>query len=188
MRARCLRLWLQDGWPSFRLAHTLLPSLTSRPLLALWSSHEHHSIFFLIALLTFYTKIGAIRCIYALFGSLVSHGLIDSSSSLFFCFFVVLPSFLIITHCLYPLFYNFFIYYHVSFFATSDDFSHFNAWRTVMSHSTPISWTSVRRSLVEKVLVRESSPTSLFESISISLCILRGVHLLIFRVCAKKKR
>ena len=35
LRARCLRLWLQDGWPSFQLAHTLLPLLTFKPLLAL---------------------------------------------------------------------------------------------------------------------------------------------------------
>ena len=84
LRAWCLRLWLQDGWPSFWLAHTLLPSLTSRPSLALWALHEHHSLFFLITLLTFYTEIGALRYIYALFGILISYGLIDSSSSLFF--------------------------------------------------------------------------------------------------------
>ena len=36
-------------------------------------------------------------------------------------------------------------------------------------------------------LVRESLPTSLFESISISLCILSGAHLLTFGVCASKK-
>ena len=36
-------------------------------------------------------------------------------------------------------------------------------------------------------LVRESSSTSLFERISISLCILSGARLLIFRVCASKK-
>ena len=35
--------------------------------------------------------------------------------------------------------------------------------------------------------VRESLYMLLFESISISLCVLNGVHLLIFRVCAKKK-
>ena len=41
---------------------------------------------------------------------------------------------------------------------------------------------------LEGHLVRESSLTSLFESISISLCILREVHLLIFRVCASKRK
>ena len=81
LRARCLKPWLQDGWPSFRLAHTLLPLLTSKPLLALWASHEHYNLFFLITLFTFYTGIGALRCIYALFRSLMSHELIDSSSS-----------------------------------------------------------------------------------------------------------
>ena len=40
----------------------------------------------------------------------------------------------------------------------------------------------------EDHLVRESSCTSLFESISIPLCILRGVHLLIFRVWGGKKK
>ena len=85
LRARCLRPWSQDRWPPFRLAHTLLPLLTSKPLLALWALHEHHNIFFLVALLTFYNRIRPLWCIYALFGSLMSHGLIDSSSSLFFC-------------------------------------------------------------------------------------------------------
>ena len=85
LRARCLRSWLQNGRPSFRLTHTLLPSLTSRPLLTLWALHEHYSLFFLIAVLTFYIGTGAFWCIYALFGSLMSHGLIDSSSSLFCC-------------------------------------------------------------------------------------------------------
>ena len=41
---------------------------------------------------------------------------------------------------------------------------------------------------LEGHLVRESSPTSLFESISISLCILREVHLLIFKVCTSKRK
>ena len=84
LRAQCLRPWLQDGWPSFRLAHTLLPLLTSEPLISFLALHEHHSLFFLIVLLTFYTEIGAFWCIYILFGSFMSHGLIDSSSSLFF--------------------------------------------------------------------------------------------------------
>ena len=60
LRAWCFRLWLKDGWPSFWLTHTLLPLLTSRPLLALWALHEHHSLLFLIALLIFYTGIGAL--------------------------------------------------------------------------------------------------------------------------------
>ena len=44
------------GWVAFILVSSLLPLLTSRPLLALWASHEHHNIFFLIALLTFYIE------------------------------------------------------------------------------------------------------------------------------------
>ena len=48
-----------------------------------------------------------------------------------------------------------FLCYHVSFHARSDDLSHFNAWKTVMSPSTPISWTLVQRSLVEKVILLE---------------------------------
>ena len=146
LRARCLRPWLQDGWPLFRLAHTLLPLLTSRPLLALWSSHEHHNIFFLIALITFYTGIGAFLCIYALFGSLMSHGLINSSFSLFFLSsYHRFSSYLIV--------YILCLYHRVSFYAMSDNFSHFNAWKIVMSLFTPISWTLVRRSLVDKVIL-----------------------------------
>ena len=75
LRAWCLRPWLLDRWPSFWLAHTLLPLLTSKPLLALWTSYERHSLFFLITLLTFFTKIGDFWYIYALFESLMSHGL-----------------------------------------------------------------------------------------------------------------
>ena len=37
-------------------------------------------------------------------------------------------------------------------------------------------------------LVRESSSTSLFECVSISLCILSEAHLLIFRVCSSKRK
>ena len=113
----------------------------------------------------------------------------DLLTHLLHYFFVVLPSFFIIPHCLYPLFYNFFIYYHVSFFATSDDFSHFNAWRTVMSPSTPSSWTLVWRSLVKKVIL----------SMRVCICHCLRVYpfhnvfsvefiCLIFRVCEEKKR
>ena len=74
------------GWVTFILVSSHpIPLLTSGPLIALWASYDHHNIFFLIALLTFYTVIGALWCIYALFGSLMSHGLIDSYFSLFFC-------------------------------------------------------------------------------------------------------
>ena len=37
----------------------------------------------------------------------------------------------------------------------SDNLSHFSAWRTVMFLSTPISWTLVQRSLVEKFILLE---------------------------------
>ena len=43
--------------------------------------------------------------------------------------------------------------HHISFYAMSDDLLHFNAWRTIISLSPPISWTLVRRSLVEKVIL-----------------------------------
>ena len=81
--AGCLRPWSQNGWPSFRLAHTLLPLLTSRPLLALWASHEHHSLLFLIALFTFYIGIGALQCMHALFRSFTSLGPRGAFSSLY---------------------------------------------------------------------------------------------------------
>ena len=173
------------GWPSFQLAHTLLPLLISRPLLALWASHGHHSIFFLIALLTFYTGVRALRYIYALFGSLMSHELIDSSFSLFF--FVVLPSFFIILIYIYPLFYPLILSSHFflchewwSFTFQCMENDHIPLPSYLMDISSEIlSW--------ESHLVKESLPTSLFESISISLCILRWAHLLIFRVCASKK-
>ena len=88
MRAWCLRSWLQYGWPLFRLVCTLLPLLTYGPLLALWASHEQHNLFFLIDVLTLYTKIGALWCIYALFGNFHEPWTIDSPSSLLF---IILP-------------------------------------------------------------------------------------------------
>ena len=106
------------------------------------------AFFFIIALLTFYTGIGALWCIYALFGSLMSHRLIDSSSSLLlFLSYHHFSSYLFV----YILFRS----HHISFYAMSDDISHFNAWRTVISLSTPISLTLVQRSLVEKVILSE---------------------------------
>ena len=45
--------------------------------------------------------------------------------------------------------------HHISFYVMNDDLSHFSAWRTVMSFSTPISWTLVRRFLIEKVILLE---------------------------------
>ena len=73
---------------------------------------------------------------------------------LHYYFFVVLPSFFIIPLCLY-LCSILCLYHHISFYAISDDLSHFNAWMIVISLSTPISWTLVRRSLVEKVILSE---------------------------------
>ena len=115
-------------------------------MLALWALHEHYNIFFLVALLTFYAGIGVLRCIYALFGSLMSHGLIDSSSSLFFCCPTIIfhHTSLFISFVLSFVFVIAFIY-----------LSHFNAWRMFISLSTSISWTLVQRSLVEKVILLE---------------------------------
>ena len=45
-----------------------------------------------------------------------------------------------------------FIYF---FYAMGNDLSHFSAWGMVISPSTPISWTLVQRSLVEKVILLE---------------------------------
>ena len=119
-------------------------------------------LFFLIALLTFYTKIGVLLCICALFKSFMSHGLIDSPSSFFYFLFYLtiilhytslfisfVPSFVFFIVFIY-LFYLFFIFY-----VMVNDLSHFSAWRMVISPSTPISWTLVQRSLVERVILLE---------------------------------
>ena len=174
LRTWCLRPWLQDGWPSFWLAHTLLPLLTSRPLLALWASHEHYNFFFLIALLTFYTRIGVLQYIYALFGSLMSHGLIDSSSSLFF---VVLSSFLVVPLCLYPLFYHLSLlsrffpcheWWSFTFQCMEDGHVPFHSYLMDVG-SEILNW--------EGHFFRESLYTTLFKNIFVSLCILSGAHL-----------
>ena len=172
-------------WPSFWLAHTLLPLLTFGPLLALWTSHEHHSIFFLISLLTFYTGIRVFWCIYILFESFMSCGLIGSPSSLFFC----LPNISLHHTSLFISFVSFFIFFHHIFLCPEWWF--FTFWCREDGHIPFHSYLMDISSKIlnlEGYLVRESSLTSLFESISISLCILREVHLLIFRVCASKRK
>ena len=150
LRAQCLRPWLYDGWPSFRLAYTLLPLLTSKPLLALWASHEHYSLFFLITLLTFYIRIRVFWCIFSLFGNFMSHGLIGSHSSLF-CylsniilyhtslFISFVPSFVfVITFLSMPWVMIFHILMHGG---------------QSYPLSIPSSWTLVWISLVEKVIL-----------------------------------
>ena len=122
-------------------------------MLALWASCQHHRLFILITLLTFYIEIGALWCIYALFRSFMNHVLIDSLSSLFF----YCPNIIFHHTSLFISFVPFFcLCYHFFFFyVMSDDFSYFSAWRTITSFSTPISWTLVQRSLVEKVILSE---------------------------------
>ena len=110
MRAWCLRSWLQYGWPLFRLVCTLLPLLTYEPLLALWASHGHHSLLFLIALLTFYTGTGALQCMHALFRSFMSLGPRGTSFSLSFPIIASLD--FITLHRLCPLSYLLLVWHH----------------------------------------------------------------------------
>ena len=117
-------------WPSFQLAHTLLPLLTSRPSLALWTLHEHHSHFFLIALLTFYTGIGALQCMYALFRSFVSLGPRGASFSLSFP--IVASLHFITLHRLCHLSYLLLALHHF-LPSPSGDHPQFITWRVVMS-------------------------------------------------------
>ena len=77
--------------------------------------------------------------------------------------------------------------HHISFYAMSDNISYFSAWKTVMSPSTPISWTLVWRSLIEKVILSERVCTHH----CLRVCQFHYVFLvkficLIFRVCEKK--
>ena len=103
-------------------------------------------------------------------------------------FFVVLPSFFIILIYIYPLFYplilssHFFLcheWWSFTFQCIEDGHVPFHSYLMDIG-SEILSW--------EGHLVRESSCISLLESISIPLCILRGVHLLIFRVWGGKKK
>ena len=127
-------------WPSFQLAHTLLPLLTSRPSLALWTLHEHHSHFFLIALLTFYTGIGALQCMYALFRSFVSLGPRGASFSLSFP--IVASLHFITLHRLCHLSYLLLALHHF-LPSPSGDHPQFITWRVVMSFPPSISRTLV---------------------------------------------
>ena len=103
---------------------------------------------------------------------------IDLLTHLLHYFFVVLPSFFIIPHCLYPLSLSsrFFLcheWWPFTFQCMEDSHVLFHSY--LMDFGLEIlSW--------EGHFVRESSCTSLFKSISISLRIFNGVHLLMF-VC-----
>ena len=97
-------------------------------------------------------------------------------------------SFLIISHCLYHLFYHlslslhFFLcheWWSFTFQCMEDGHVPFHSYLMDIG-SEILSW--------QGHLVKKSSCTSLFESISISLCILSGVRLLIFKVCASKRK
>ena len=103
-------------------------------------------------------------------------------------FVVVLTSFFIVLHCLYILFHLLYLLPHLfpylkwwSFTFQCMDEGHVPFHSYLMDIGLKIlSW--------KCHFFRESLSTSLFESISISLCILNGVHLLIFRVCTGKKK
>ena len=75
--------------------------------------------------------------------------LINSPSSLFCCCPTIISHHTSLVISFVPSF--FFVI--TFFYALGDDFSYFNAWRTVTSFSTPISWTLIWRSLVEKVIL-----------------------------------
>ena len=80
------------------------------PLLALWASHEHHSLLFLIALLTFYTGIGALQCMHAWFRSFMSLGPRGASFSLSFP--IIASLHFITLHRLRPLSYLLLVLHH----------------------------------------------------------------------------
>ena len=62
------------------------PLLTYRPLLAHWASHVHYNISFLLSYSRFHTRIGALWCMHALFGSLMSLGPTGASFSHYFSY------------------------------------------------------------------------------------------------------
>ena len=106
---------------------------------------------------------------------------------IFFIIFFVVPSFFIIPFCLYHLFYplslssRFFLCKEWwSFIFQCIEDGHIPLHSYLMDIGSEIfSW--------EGHFVGESVYMSLFESISISLCILNGARLLIFKVCASIK-
>ena len=119
---------------------------------------------------------------------------IDLLAHLLYNFVIVLTSFLIIPHCLYPSFHllsllsrlflcldwYIYIYIYIFIFQCIKD-SHIPLHSYLVDISLKIlSW--------KGHLIRESSYTSMFESVSILLCILSGAHLLIFRTCTSKKK
>ena len=151
-------------------------------MLALWTSHDHHSLFFLISLLTFYTGIG-VFWLY-MFYSRVSW-VVDLLAHLLHYFFLLSQhhtSLFISSVSSFIFFHHIFLchgWWSFTFRCMKDGY--------ILLHSYLMDVSSKILNL-EGHLGRESSLTSLFESISISLCILKKVHLLIFRVCAGKRK
>ena len=150
-------------------------------MLALRASHEHHNIFFLTTLLVFYTGIRALWCIYTLFKSVISHGLIGSCSLLFFCHPSIILHYTLLFISFVPFlsllsrFFPCLEWWFFTFQCMENSYIPFYSYLMDIG-SEILSW--------ECHLVRESLYMSLFESTSISLCILKGAHFLIFRVCA----
>ena len=113
LRARCLRLWLQDGWPSFRLAMyhftILIYIVRCQPI-------EPHTclITFLSYSLAhiFHIGIGALQYMHSLFGSFMSLGPKGTFFSLYFPIiasqhFISSHWLCYLSHLLYSIYYLF---------------------------------------------------------------------------------
>lgn len=116
----------------------------------------------------------------------MSHGLIGAPASLFCCRLWITLHHILLLVSFIPSG-VFVITCFVSFHALSDDLLQFSAWRIVIPSFHPMDIVSEIVSR-ESHLVRESSCTSVFESISIYYIFLIRVHLLTFRVCTCKKK
>ena len=157
--------------------------LIYRPLLAHWVSHVHYSFSFLSPCSHFYTWIGALWCMHALFGSLMSLGPIGASFSLYF---FLAPLYCISSHLIGQVFHSF------SFILSTACFTSYSLH--------PEWWSSSIRYMKDSHIIFAIYPTETDSEILslrrsshqrefLRVCLLIvdiifGAYLFMFRVCA----
>ena len=177
----CLRPWLHDGWPSFRLAIYPFIILIYKPLLAHWASHVHYNLSFLTSCSHFFTG-GPLVYACIVWESHESWTYRCMFLSLFFLpSFYCIPSYLI--GCVLHLF--FFILSTACFASYS---LHPERWSSLvhyMENGHIISTVYPTDTNSEILSLRRSSRQR--EFLRVCLCIIDiifGAHLFMLRVCA----
>ena len=183
----CWRPWSQDGWPSFRLAHILLPLLTSQSVASPLSLTCALQPFFLIALLTF-SHWDRDPLVYAFIVWEFHEPWTQGCTLLIIFPHHYITAFhrisLVVFFISSSLFYLLSVLLHI-LSTLSGDPPQFITWRVVTSLPLSIPRTLVERFLVEKVILLErvfcyrSARERVYPLLISSL----GLILFMFRVC-----